>query len=258
MLDEMRKYSWIFAGAASVVLLCSCASVSVRDVTRTEPMPPARLPDQVLVVPFTFSEEGLRVDRSGAELETTKFQLQELMTRNLVRRLPKYVAPGKAIASNAPLPPGNKWLIRGNFDKVYQGSRLMRSVIGLGTGRTFMETTVDVYDLSNSTPRRFLRITTTGGSNISPGVLGLATFFLSGPMALTSLFNAVDGVRSGVTFDAVRTSREVNAALSEFLFQRGVISYTEAAGPKRLGQFPNRMGPPDRAKLGNLQGPKSE
>jgi len=237
------------AACLGAFLVCSCASVSVRDVVRLEPEPPSQIPEKVFVVPFTYTERELRVDRDGAPLENLKFELREFMTRNLIRRLPKYVAPAKAIAANAPLPRGNYWLLRGNFDRVYQGSRLLRSVVGLGTGATLMDTTVVVYDLSGPLPRPFLRIVTTGGSNISPGVLGIGTFFVSGPMALTSVFNALDGVRSGITFDTIRTTREINAALSEYLYQRGAIPFAKAAGPKRLGKFPNRMGPPDRAKL---------
>ena len=231
------------------LFFASCASVSIKDVARLDPDPPSRLPSKILVAPFTFTDVGVRVHRGGADLENFKFSLRELMTRNLVRRLPKYASPAEAVAINAPLPRGNYWLIRGNFDRVYQGSRLLRSVVGLGAGATLMDTTVVVYDLSGPEPMPFLRIVTTGGSNISPGIGGVATFFVSGPMALTSLFNVVDGVRSGITFDTIRTTREVNAALSEYLYQQGAIPYGKAAGPKRLGKFPNRIGPPDRAKM---------
>lgn len=249
MTAFLSKFFRAAAAASAAGLLASCASVSVKDVVRLEPDPPSRLPAKVFVAPFTFSPDEVRVDRTGADLENFKFNLRELMTRHLVLRLPKYVAPAEAVAENAPLPRGNYWLVRGNFDRVYQGSRLLRSVIGLGAGATRMETTVVLYDLSGRHPRPFLKITTTGGSNISPGVGGVATFFISGPTALTSLFNVVDGIRSGITFDTVRTTREVNAAMSEFLYQRGAIPYSKAAGPKRLGQFPNRIGPPDRAKM---------
>ncbi|MFZ4777645.1 MAG: DUF4410 domain-containing protein [Terrimicrobiaceae bacterium] len=249
----MRFFPMTFARLSATfvftLLVCSCASVSVKDVARLEPDPPSQIPEKVFVAPFTFTEKEVRVDREGAPLENLKFELREFMTRNLIRRLPKYVAPAKAVASNAPLPQGNYWLIRGNFDRVYQGSRLLRSVVGLGTGATLMDTTAVVYDLSGPLPRPFLRIVTTGGSNISPGILGVGTFFVSGPMALTSFFNALDGVRSGITFDTIRTTREINSALSEYLYQRGAIPFSKAAGPKRLGKFPNRMGPPDRARL---------
>ena len=231
------------------IFLSSCASVSVKDVACLDPNPTSRLPEKVFVAPFSFSAQDIRVDRSGADLEDFKFNLRELMTRNLVRRLPKYVAPAEAVAVNAPLPQGNYWLIRGNFDRVRQGSRLLRSVVGLGAGATLMDTTTVVYDLSGPHPVPFLRIVTTGGSNISPGIAGVATIFMSGPMALTNLFNMVDGARSGITFDTIRTTREINAALSEFLYQRGAIPYKKAAGPKRLGEFPNRFGLLDRAKM---------
>jgi len=249
MRHILSKFLRPALSAAGLLLLSSCASVSVRDVVRLEPNPPSRPPKKVFVTPFSFSHGETRVDRSGADLENFKFNLRELMTRNLVLRLPKYVAPAEAVAETAPLPRGNYWLIRGSFDRVYQGSRLLRSVVGLGAGATRVETTVVVYDLSGPIPRPFLKITTTGGSNISPGIGGVATFFISGPSALTSLFNVVDGIRTGLTFDTIRTTREVNAAMSEYLYQRGAIPYKKAAGPKRLGQFPNRIGPPDRAKM---------
>ena len=241
--------SRLSTAAVSVIFLASCASVSVKDVACLNTNPPSRLPGKVFVAPFGFNSQEIRVDRSGADLEDFKFNLRELMTRNLVRRLPKYVAPAEAVASNAPLPRGNYWLIRGNFDRVYQGSRLLRSVVGLGMGATLMDTTAVVYDLSRPHPVAFLRIVTTGGSNISPGIAGVATIFMSGPMALTNLANMVDGVRSGVTFDTVRTTREINSTLSEYLYQRGAIPHKKAAGPKRLGKFPNWFGPPQRVKM---------
>ncbi len=231
--------------AAAALVLASCASVSVKETHRMHPEGPTKRPLKVFVAPFTFTENRIRVDREGAELEAFKFDLRERMTRQLIQRLPKHVAPGEAVAATAPLPRGSYWLITGNFDRVYQGSRFLRSVVGFGAGGTKMDSTVTVWDLSGSKKKPFLRIQTTGGSNVSPGVGGVVTFFVSGPMALTSLFNVVDGVRSGVTFDTIRTSREVNAAMSEFLFQQGIISEQEAVGPKRLGRLPDRMAPPE-------------
>lgn len=232
-----------------VLFLASCASVSVKEVSRVAAPSPKRLPKEILVAPFSFVGSDLRLDREGADLEVLKFEIREAMTRNLVRRLPKYVAPARAIAETAPLPRGNYWLLRGNFDRVYQGSRFLRAVVGLGMGRTWMDTTVVLYDLSGPEPRPFLRIVTTGGSNISPGIAGVATVVVSGPTALTSLFNVVDGFRSGITFDTIRTSREINAAMSEFMYQQGAIPYEKAAGPKRLGEIPTRFGRPDRVKM---------
>jgi len=201
------------------------------------------------VAPFTFTRAGLRVDREGEALDAFKFDLRERMTRNLVRRLPKYAGLAQAIAATAPLPRGNYWLVTGNFDRVNQGSRLLRSIVGLGAGGTKMDTTVVISDLSTGRKAPFLRVKTTGGSNISQGIGGVASFFLTGPTALTSLFNAADGLRSGVTFDTVRTSRELNATLSEYLYQEGAIPHEKSASPKKSGKLPGLPIVPARAEM---------
>ena len=167
-------------------LLCSCASVSVKKIELLTARPPTKAPAKILVKPPTFHDPGLRVDRSGAKLETFKYELQEKFTRNLVQRLSKHVSPAQAVAATAPLPRGNYWLITGRFDRVNQGSRLLRSVVGFGAGGTKLDMSVVVYDLSKTTPRPILLIETTGGSNATPGAIGTAAYFVTGVTALFS------------------------------------------------------------------------
>lgn len=238
----MRNFAVRFQLLFTVIFcaaLCACASVSVKDSKRLSHEPPVKKPDRIFVTPFEFSDAGMRVDRSGQDLEEFKFEFREKMTRNLVKRLSKHVAPAKAIAATAPVPQGNYWLVKGRFKRVIQGSRALRGFVGLGAGGTKLDAIVTIYDLSVVPPRPFLRIETTGGSNISPGVLGTASFFLTGVTALFSLGNAVEAVRTGLTFDTIRTSREITAATSEYLYQQKQISYEDALGPKRLGEIPN-------------------
>lgn len=243
-----RRHLLSLLASALSLALTSCASVSVKRTEILIKNPPQKLPKTILVKPFSITESGLRVDRRGDDLEAFRMALRERMTKNLVRRLPLYAGPAKAIASTAPLPKGNKWLIEGNFDRVYQGSRFMRAIFGFGLGGTKLDTTIVVSDLSTGKRRPFLLIQTTGGSNISPGVGGVLSLPIQGPMALTSLANAAEAVRSGVTFDTIRTSREINASLSEYLYQQGAIPLEKAIGPKRLGELPNLIAPPDRAR----------
>ena len=215
--------------------LCSCASVSVRKMERLTENPPTTVPLKFLVRPFAFHDPGVRVDRSGARLDAFKYDLQEKFTRNLVKRLPKYIAPAEAIAATAPLPRGNYWLIEGRFDRVNQGSRMLRSVVGFGFGGTKMDTSVLVYDLSGPKPRPFLLIETTGGSNAAPGAIGTVTYFMSGVTALGSAANLLEGVRSGVTFDTIRTTREVAATVG--YYSREEQGLEQPAPPKRLGKI---------------------
>lgn len=239
-----RLFVSSFLPLATALVLCSCASVSVKkSETLVVKRLPASKPEKIFIRPFTFDDATLRVDRSGEALETFKYDLQERMTRHLVRRLSKHVAPAEAVAATAPLPRGNYWVVEGHFVRVNQGSRMLRALIGLGTGGTKMETLITVRDLSTKPPTIFLTLETTGGSNLAPGVLGASTFFFTGITALTSVANALEGLRSGVTFDTVRTSREVTAGMSEYLYQKGAIPYEEALGPKRPGSLPYRWWP---------------
>ena len=110
-----------FALCIFCAALGSCASVSLKKVEVLTANPPLTAPTQILVKPPTFYEPGLRVDRSGARLETFKHDMQERFTRTLVRRLSRFVAPAQAVAATAPLPHGNRWLIMSRYDKVNQG-----------------------------------------------------------------------------------------------------------------------------------------
>jgi hypothetical protein len=202
---------------------------------------PKIAPDEILIRPFVVSNEALRVDRDSEELEEFKKELRDRLAQQTAERFKKHVANARVVAAGDTLPQGNFWLVSGEFQRVNQGSRLLRSVVGFGSGGTKMDTVVRVYDLSQKEPREFLTFETTGGSNVSQGVLGVLTFPVGGPMAFMSLANAVDGVRSGVTFDTKRTAREITATLSEYLHKRRALVGKKPIKPKRLGEVPELL-----------------
>ena len=231
------------------VVLCSCASVSIRKVDVLTAQPSSKTPSQIFVKPPMFYEPGLRVDRSGPRLETFKHELQERYTRSLVRRLTKYIAPAQAVAETAPLPQGNYWLVTSRFDRVNQGSRLLRSVIGFGAGGTKLEMSVVIYDLSRKRPKPILAIQTTGGSNAPPGAIGTATYFVTGVTALFSVGNLFEGTRSGLTFDTLRTTREITAALSEYLVEHGALPPGKGLRARRLRDSAADSAAPGRGEI---------
>ena len=234
--------------------LCSCASVSVKKVELLTARPPSKVPEKIFVKPPSFYDPGLHVDRSGARLETFKYEMQERFTRNVVPRLSKHVAPAQSVAATAPLPQGNYWMLMGRFDRVNQGSRLLRSVVGFGAGGTKLEMSVVVYDLSRKSPRPFLLIQTTGGSNAPPGAIGTAAYFMTGVTALFSVANLFEATRSGLTFDTLRTAREIAAALSEYLSEQGALPPEKTLRPRRVRNAPRGVQPfdPNAAKRGAI------
>ncbi len=232
----MRDLIARLAGLAVLILMISgCASVSVDDFRLHQRG--LERPEKILVAPFEFSPGALRVDRTGAELKEFEFVLQRTLSRELRDRIARHVAPTAGLQASATWPNGPYWLVTGRFVRVNQGSRLLRSTLGLGAGGTKMEAIVNVYDLRGAEPVRIMSFETTGGSNISPGIGGIVTVPVSGPMALTSLFNAFEGVRSGVTFDTQRTAREIAATLSRSFADEGWISRDKALQPKTPGEY---------------------
>ena len=224
---------------ALFLALCSCASVSVKKEERFTTGTPQKAPAKIFVQPFTFNEGGVRANRSGRNLKAFEFDVQEWMVRHLVKRLKANIAPAQAVAQNAPLPQGNYWLVTGRFDRVNQGSRLLRAALGYGLGGTKLETTVEVWDLSQRPKRLFLRLETTGGSNSPPGAVGALSYTVGGVTALGSLGGIAEGVRAGVTLDVIRTSREITASLSEYLHSQGSLPDRKPLKSKPLGSLPN-------------------
>ena len=232
----MGLFAKFLAAALAAALLASCASVSVDDLHYSEGTPTA--PEEILLEPFEVVEGALRVDRAPKDLPEFKKQLAVRMTQELTRRLEKHVAPARELEAGEKPPRGNFWLVRGKFLRVNQGSRFLRATLGLGAGGTKMETSVSVFDLSGKEPRRLVSFDTTGGSNVTQGIGGVAAFPVSGPMALTSAAHMLDGVRSGISFDTSRTAKEITAVLNDYLHQHGAIKDKPRLKPKKLAGIP--------------------
>jgi hypothetical protein len=192
--------------------LCSCASVSVREVIPlTEP--PAAGPQTIFVQTFEFEDDMVRVGREGEELEQFKRTMQQEMT------------------SAAEASQGKSWLISGRFTRVNQGSRFLRGALGFGSGGTKMDVSATVSDLSGKAPKRFLLIQTTGGSNAMPGAI-VGVF--SWPATITG----AHGLVAGLSSDCRRSSREITSALAQYMKRHGLQVADDVPKPKPRGGLP--------------------
>ena len=124
------KSAFLFRGAlvGLCFALCSCASVSVREVIPLAESP-TMAPQTIFVQTFEFEDDMLRVGREGEELEEFKRTMQQEMTTNILERVRKYVAPAQAVSSETEVPRGNSWLMSGRFTRVNQGSRFLRGAL---------------------------------------------------------------------------------------------------------------------------------
>ena len=218
----------LLPAAALLILLSGCASVSVR---RDSEISVRQKPAEIYVAQFTTAHGEFNVDREGTELRDFKHELQIALqaaqAADLNARLIPAVAHTKSIFAHRE----NAWVIRGQFVRVNQGSRFLRTAIGFGAGGTKLETKVFVYDLSSGNREPFLTFFTTGGSNAEPGaVTGLATDPLT--LVIQAALSGASGFSHGVTEDTKRTAREITATLSDYMYRHGWIPKDKWIPPK--------------------------
>lgn len=217
------------AGMALMLVLASCASISV-EKTASQATP--QMPQKIYVAPFDVANGNFKVDREGGELVTFKRDLRTMMQTGIVTDLTHRLILAVPDRQGRTSQPENAWLIRGEFTKVNQGSRLLRGTIGFGAGGTKMETNVYVYDLNQSTDTPFLTFSTTGGSNAEPGaVTGGATDPVVAAIGMAA--SGAGGFAHGLTEDAARTAREITAELSDYMYRSGWISKDKWIEPKK-------------------------
>lgn len=204
--------------------------------------PPKKLPAKIYVQEFVAPLDNFRVDRNEKDLLAFIKGERHALASDLVEQLSKHIAPAEILPEDKSLPKGNYWLIRGVFDRVNQGSRLLRMGVGFGAGGTKLETRITMDDLSRATPSTFLSLLSTGGSGMAPGAWAAFTpagaFFVPGAVA-----NAGGASLGGLSIDRKRTAREITATLSEYCFQQGLITEHRTRRPKKLGLLPSIQRP---------------
>jgi len=224
----LRSLSSLVAIVVAIFALAGCASISVRPHSETEH---AAMPKKIYVTVFDVRHGDFRVDREKIELRNFKKDLRSLLQSAMVADLNSRLIPAAGAALDKTFPPQHAWLVRGEFTRVYQGSRLLRGAIGFGLGATKVETKVYVYDLGKSSTEPFLVFSTTGGSNAEPGAItGIATDPLT--FVVSTALSGAGNIAHGLTEDTRRTAREITAALSDYMYRRGWIETDQWIEPK--------------------------
>lgn len=211
-------------GLLLALALVACASVSVEDGTERVTQ---KMPEIIYVADFSTAHSDFQVDRTGRELAEFKKNLQLMLKTAMAADLTDRLVPAAAVEKSKQSGLRNGWLVRGEFTTVIQGSRLLRSTIGFGAGRSKIETRVEVYNLAQNPGTPFLTFSTTGGSGSEPGAI-LA--FTADPLQIA--IGGVSGVAHGLSEDTKRTAREITAQFSDYMYNRGWISEDKWIKPK--------------------------
>jgi hypothetical protein len=205
----------------TAVLLTGCGSIRPGLVSSSSKSRLCPNPSKIYIAPFNTDTgswlvgnetEGNFYARKGSGLDEFKKDYQIKFLHILEERLQK-VAPVE-IRWLDDLP-NEGWLVQGDFVKVYQGSRFLRTALGMGAGETTLQTRVYVYDLSQSKTQYILSFDTGipddkhgGGSGSGQSPAGLSS---GGEPATT-----MTAFGSGLTLDATRTARVIRDMLMTY------------------------------------------
>ena len=230
-------------GLLLLLLLTGCSSISVQQEREVASLAPQSRPEVFYLEPFEV-RRGAEFDAAAAkEGEDPREKIAAAVTEAILSRAGEWVAPGHLLEADAAVP-RKGLLVRGKILRTRQGSRALRIGIGFGAGRTRLETSVRVYNLSASATKPWLSFETTGGSNMEPGALGaLVPSPLSIPIAASILGGAVTagalGMK-GTSQDAVRTGRVIAAAVHDKLVARDLVPRVTKV--KRIGRWATPVG----------------
>lgn len=236
----MKKFLWLVAAC----LVTGCASVSVIEEVENPALAPRSLPTVLNVRPFKVPPEADFDAAALASEEDARERIGREVAAGVSSRGERWVAPTRLLEPGEAAP-GDGLLVEGRLLRTQQGSRGLRLAIGFGMGRSYMDSTVRVYNLAASKTEPWLRFKTTGGSNIEPGLLPglIVPSPITVPLAATAVGGAVGGVaigQKGVTQDAQRTGRVVAATVHDRLVASGLTK--RKAHPKRGGRVRTPVG----------------
>jgi hypothetical protein len=131
------------------------------------------------------------------------------MADSIVRDLNAAALPAERLRPGSPLPTRG-WLIRGIFTNVNEGKQVLRAVVGLGKGKTEVQVTTAVDNLSEGPPQPFYQVVTDAKSGNAPG---------AGPAIVTfPLLAAGQYVLSGR--DLVKNTKQTASAIATELEMR--------------------------------------
>jgi len=231
----------VVAALAAVFMLAGCAPTNVQSTFQREGRAPR--PERVLVYDFSVTPDEVQLDRGlSAELEQmakgtprTEQELQlgrkaaRALSDELVKRIDAMGLPAQRVVG-APANWANALVIEGQFLSIDEGNRTERVVVGLGMGRSDVQTNVQVYEARGAQLVRLEEFMTTAKSGYKPGAaetmgMGAAAGTLAVSAAMTVAGTvASEALGADVEADARRTAKDVAEQLQKYFTRQGWIA----------------------------------
>lgn len=244
--------------------LSGCASVSITSLSVNDYLRPESKSQPITISPYPSLGEIPKNSNTTLYLnpKTKHIHLGSLKNNPTISKpseaiaisLSKFLENNGIATSINPIPPKNGVWVSGQAIQEIKGSRALRTLVGLGAGRSKIETKTLIFNASKSTKIPWITVWTSGGSNREPGVIFAAmpspilAFNIAGAVGVGATL--VSHSQKGLTQDGKRTGRTIGALiLSEMNKPKNGIR-----SPKFLGQINN---PNISIPFGELRFPSS-
>jgi hypothetical protein len=236
----MRISTSLAAGLASALALTGCAPTVVQSTYQRDAAMPR--PEQVLVYDFAVTPADVQLDRGlGGQVEQMAqgtprteqeialgHQAARALSNELVERINAMGLTARR-GVGAPARWERAVLIEGQFVSIDQGNSTERNVIGLGIGRSQVQTLVQVYETRGTQLAKLQEFATDAASGIRPGAaetMGVGA--AAGTLGVSAAVTAAGTVGSelfGATVeaDAQRTAANIADKLQAYFTKQGWI-----------------------------------
>jgi len=176
-MDRKSGLSGLAVAVSIVLTLGGCATTEVTSnvslATKSEPTPVAVYVGHFILPEQAIQSESLmaRFMRHARREQAQAYDLADRLEQDIAQDLTKKGIAARRLMSGETLP-HEGWLVEGTIAKLNEGSRLRRTIIGFGAGRTDVQVSVTIRVLSSnqtSIPLNQMQVTAHSGRN--PGAI---------------------------------------------------------------------------------------
>ena len=248
---QLQGHNWRrrFACLLLTIGLSSCAAAKVANQTQTAPATITARPNQIVIYPFAVSPEQVTLNQSvvqrayrsvsGEDQTASAQKLATDMASTLCHGVASHLTAkgyrAVCLERGTHAENNNSLIVDGEFTDISEGNRLRRMVVGFGAGASALDTSVHVYQRTDSSTQPLTDFTTHADSGKMPGaaIMGPAGAAAGASTAVVVGTNAAMGgaksIRSATGYLADKTATQITDVITQYYSQHGWSSQAGGA-----------------------------
>jgi len=227
----------------ALAIAAGCAPTSVQQESTTLTQLPR--PDLILVYDFAVSPEEVKLDtglsaelmqkyeqHKGTSRTAEEIKVGHKVADSVANELVKNIRSYGLMAERAvgyPKGKGKILMVKGQFVSIDEGNRTERVAIGLGAGRTSVQSNVQLYELTAEGMKKVETLRAEGKSSYKPGMAemmgvgGIAGHLLMSTVVSGALAGATEMTSATVEADGKRMADKIAVDLGNFFVSQAWI-----------------------------------